>query len=111
MTAADSADVAVAANNVAAENLVAEIDRVVAEVLLSLVPGVGPRIRKTLLAHFGSAQGVLAAAPSELREVPGIGAKISRAISTAKRDVKVAAELNLCRERNVSVIVESDEGY
>src|SRR5262245_29180599 len=119
MSAADSADVVQAADSGAAENLESDNlaaeslfpDRVVAEVLLSLVPGVGPRIRKTLLAHFGSAQGVLAAAQSELREVTGIGAKISRAISSAKREVDVAAELALCRERNVSVIVESDEGY
>jgi DNA processing protein len=84
------------------------VDRVAAEVLLSLVPGVGPRIRKTLLRHFGSAQAVLAAAVSDLREVPGIGAKISRAISTARREIDVEAELTLCRERNVAVIVESD---
>jgi DNA processing protein len=87
------------------------VDRVAAEVLLSLVPGVGPRIRKTLLRHFGSAQAVLAAAVSDLREVPGIGAKISRAISTARREIDVEAELTLCRERNVAVIVESDEAY
>src|SRR4029453_15153299 len=119
MSAADSADVAlnpdcaaadcVAADKQAADNLVP--DRVIAEVLLSLVPGVGPRIRKSLLAHFGSAEAVLAAAPSELREAPGIGAKLSRAISAARREIDVAAELALCRERNVSVIVESDEGY
>ena len=49
------------------------LDHVAAEVLLSLVPGVGPRIRQKLLAHFGSAEAVLVAAVSDLREVPGIG--------------------------------------
>ena len=79
--------------------------------LLSLVSGVGPRIRKTLLAHFGSAQAVLAAAPSDLREVPGIGAKISRAISAAAREIDVEAELAMCRERHIAVIIESDDAY
>jgi DNA processing protein len=114
MSAADSADVVLNSDSAAADSPAADSlvpDRVVAEVLLSLVPGVGPRIRKTLLAHFGSAEAVLAAAPSELREAPGIGAKLSRAISAARREIDVAAELALCRERNVSVIVESDEGY
>jgi len=86
-------------------------DPVAAEVLLSLVPGVGPRIRKTLLAHFGSAQAVLAAPPGNLREVPGIGAKISRAISTARREIDVEAELALCRERGVAVVIEPDKAY
>jgi DNA processing protein len=86
-------------------------ERVQAEVLLSLVSGVGPRIRKTLLTHFGSAQAVLAAAPSDLREVPGIGAKISRAISAAAREIDVEAELARCRERNVAVLVEPDNAY
>jgi DNA processing protein len=86
-------------------------ERVQAEVLLSLVSGVGPRIRKTLLEHFGSAQAVLSAAPSDLREVPGIGAKISRAISAAAREIDVEAELALCRERGIAVIIESDDAY
>jgi DNA processing protein len=86
-------------------------ERVQAEVLLSLVSGVGPRIRKTLLAHFGSAQAVLSAAPSDLREVPGIGAKISRAISAAAREIDVEAELAMCRERGIAVIIESDDAY
>ena len=85
------------------------IDHVTAEVLLSLVPGVGPRIRKTLLAHFGSAQAILAAAPSELREVPGIGTKISRAIASARQEVDVEAELARCREHQIALLVESDE--
>jgi DNA processing protein len=87
------------------------IDDVAAEVLLALVPGVGPRIRQALLAHFSSAQGVLAASPSELRDVPGIGSKISRAISAARREIDVEAELARCRENRIAVLAESDERY
>jgi DNA processing protein len=82
-----------------------------AEVLLSLVPGVGPRIRKTLLAHFGSAHAVLAAAPSDLRQVPGIGTKISRAVSQARREIDVTHELELCREHRITLLAESIAGY
>ena len=84
---------------------------IAAEVLLSLVPGVGPRTRKTLLAHFGSAQAVLAAAPSQLRETPGIGVKISRAISQARSQIDVATELDLCREHRITLLVESMAEY
>ena len=37
---------------------------------LVLVSGVGPRTRRVLLEHFGSAAAVLAAAPSQLRGFP-----------------------------------------
>ena len=48
-------------------------DTLVDTLRLSLVSGVGPRIRKALLERFGSARAALAAAPSELREVQGVG--------------------------------------
>jgi DNA processing protein len=86
-------------------------DALAAEVLLSLVPGVGPRIRKTLLSHFGSAQGVLAAAQSDLRQVPGIGTKISRAIASARREIDVGPELALCEQHKITLLAESVPGY
>ena len=86
-------------------------DEITAEVLLSLVPGVGPLTRKSLVAHFGSAQAVLAAAPSDLVAVRGVGTKLSRAISTARREIDVAAELALCRENGIELLVESSGGY
>ncbi len=87
------------------------MDRVAAEVLLTLVPGVGPRLRKTLLGHFGSAAEVLQAAPSELRSVPGIGTKTSRAILAARKEVDVAAELNTCQQAGIKILVESTDEY
>jgi DNA processing protein len=86
-------------------------DEVASELLLVLVPGVGPRIRKTLIEHFGSAAAVLAAAASDLRAVPGIGTKISQAIVTARREVDVAAELELCRQNGVTLLATSHPEY
>ena len=60
---------------------------------LAMVPGVGPRIRQTLLERFGSADEVLTAAPSLLREVPGVGPKLMRAIVSANQAIDVRAEL------------------
>ena len=53
---------------------------------LSLIPGVGPLIRRALIEHFGSAEKVLAATGQELKSVPGVGAKLSAAIKDAKRE-------------------------
>ncbi|MGC4004435.1 MAG: helix-hairpin-helix domain-containing protein [Pirellulales bacterium] len=49
-----------------------------ADVRLCMVDGVGPKLRRALLDRFGSAAGVFAAAPSSIRDVPGIGVKAVR---------------------------------
>jgi DNA processing protein len=76
-----------------------------------MVSGVGPRVRKSLVEHFGSAAQVLAAAVSDLRSVPGVGTKLSRAISAARREIDVAAELELCRQNGVGLLVASQPEY
>jgi DNA processing protein len=82
-----------------------------AELLLALTPGIGPRLRKALLAHFGSADAVMNAAASDLRSVPGIGHKLSRSLVAARREIDVEAELCDCREQNVQIVVESESAY
>ncbi|HEX4149326.1 MAG TPA: DNA-processing protein DprA [Pirellulales bacterium] len=78
---------------------------------LSMVSGVGPRIRQVLLEHFASAEEVLAAAPSQLREVPGVGAKLSAAIVRAGEEIDVAAEIALCRSHDVTLLACGDADY
>lgn len=80
-------------------------------VRLALVDGVGPRLRKNLLEHFGSAAAVLKAAPSELREVPGIGAKLTQRIAAAEREIDVDEHLALCRSSGVQLLTDSSPGY
>ncbi|MCL4195225.1 MAG: DNA-protecting protein DprA, partial [Thermoguttaceae bacterium] len=50
---------------------------------LSMVAGVGPKMRHTLLQRFGTPAAVLAAAPSELRSVSGVGPKLMERITAA----------------------------
>ena len=88
-----------------------ELDGVSAELLLALTPGIGPRLRKSLLAHFGSAEAVVSAAPSDLRAVAGIGQKLSRNIISRRQELDLDAELRDCRENGVTVLVESQPGY
>jgi DNA processing protein len=87
------------------------IDRRMAELLLALTPGIGPRLRKALLTHFGSAEAVMSAAASDLRVVPGIGQKLCRSIIAARQEVDLEAELRDCAAADVKVIVESDSEY
>ena len=78
---------------------------------LSMISGVGPRIRKSLLDRFGSARAVLAAAPSELQQVQGVGPKLVRKIAEADHEIDVQAEIELCRQRNIKILVEADPDY
>lgn len=78
---------------------------------LSLVQGVGPRIRQALLERFGSAAAVLSAAPSELGEVPGVGPKLTRSIVAARDGSDAEEELAVCRSHGVKVLTEADEEY
>jgi DNA processing protein len=64
-----------------------------------------------LLARFGSPAAVFAAAPSELREVPGVGVKLCRAIVRARDELDVETELQLCREHGLRIVTEADEDY
>ncbi|MGD9720444.1 MAG: DNA-processing protein DprA [Pirellulales bacterium] len=80
-------------------------------VRLALVPGIGPRLRKALLEEFGSAGAVFAAAPADLRRVPGIGAELTRRIAVAKDEIDVQAELSRCAAHNVTILTEGDAAY
>lgn len=87
------------------------VESLEATVRLSLVPGVGPRVRQSLLEFFGSAEAVFAAAPSDLHCVPGVGHKLARAIIDGKSNIDVAAELDLCRANGVSIVADTDDVY
>jgi DNA processing protein len=79
--------------------------------LLSLVPGVGPRLQRALLDRFGTPTAALNAAPSELRGVASIGPKVAAAIVAARREIDVAAELQRCREQGVAILTPSQAAY
>jgi len=78
---------------------------------LCLVSGVGPRTRKSLLERFGAPGAVLAAAPSQLREVEGVGEKLARHIVEAQEKIDVEAEIALCRQRGIDILIERHSAY
>ncbi len=80
-------------------------------VRLSLIAGVGPRLRKVLLEEFGTPAAVLAAAPANLRRVKGVGAELTRRIAVAKDDIDVQAELDRCAAAGISILTDRDPAY
>ena len=90
---------------------VAADDRLRNHLRLAMVPGVGPRIRQSLLARFRTPEEILSAPMDRLRDVPGVGPKLARAITSADRDLDVDAQLNLCRNNHVRLLPDYDEAY
>lgn len=85
-------------------------DELVHELRLSLISGVGPRIRRLLLERFGSPEAVLAASPSELREVQGVGPKLLEKILAAD-EIDVDDEIAVCRQHGIAILTESSPDY
>lgn len=79
--------------------------------LLSMIHGVGPLLRRDLLERFGSASDILKAAPSELREVPRLGPKLCRAIATAEASIDVQGEIDRCQSHGLKVVALWEGNY
>ncbi len=77
---------------------------------LSLISGVGPRIRQALLERFGSPRNALAAPRDELCRVQGVGPKLAGKIA-AGDEIDVQREIALCRENGIAILTESHDPY
>lgn len=93
-----------------AENPIHSPERIAA-LRLAMISGVGPRIRCALLERFGSPEAVLRAAPSKLREVPGVGPKLTNRIAAATEEVDAEGEMQRCCRAGVAILLETDEAY
>lgn len=78
---------------------------------LSLVSGIGPRLRQALLERFGTPAAIFAASHSELRSVPGIGSKLATAVQQATKDIDVATEIEHCRRNRVEIVPLGSVNY
>jgi DNA processing protein len=82
-----------------------------ASIALNMLPTVGPvRLRK-LLEVFKEPQQILAAKPSELRKVEGIGSEVADQISNWESTIDLAAELERVRDFGATVITQESPSY
>jgi DNA processing protein len=86
-------------------------DALTAAVRLALIAGVGPKTHRLLLERFGSPAAVLNAAPSQLRDVPGVGPRLAAKIVAAPEEIDAEREIQLCRERGVAIVCDGDPQY
>ena len=64
-----------------------------------------------MLARFGTAEAALRATDEQLRQIPGVGPRLSRRIRNAAREMDVDREIRDCASQNIAIIVESDPRY
>ena len=81
-----------------------------ANVRLSMVHGVGPRLRQELLTRFGSPDAIFAAQIGELERTQGIGPKLARSI-VAARELDVAGEIRAAWQHGVEIISDDHDQY
>lgn len=77
---------------------------------LTLVSGIGPRIRRNLIDYFGSAGKVFEADHFQLRQVPEVGGKIISAILDTP-DSLVDEQLDLCQKHGIHLLTDADPNY
>lgn len=82
-----------------------------ADVRLSLVRDIGPRLTRNLLAVFGNAQAVLEASPAELARVDGIGKKLIERLTAAPPLDQVEAELQVAARHGIQLTTLRDPSY
>jgi DNA processing protein len=78
---------------------------------LHMIPGLGPKLTMALLQRFGSAAGVLRASPTQLQEVPHVGANLGHAIAGALKKVDLEAELQIMAEHGVRTLTHHDADF
>ncbi len=89
----------------------AAAERLTSSLQLALVSGVGPRLRKALLEAFGDPAAVLAAAPSELRAVPGIGPKLAQRLAAARDEIDAGRVVADCQTHGIQILADTDPAY
>ena len=78
---------------------------------LNLVPGIGPRMQRSLLDRFDTAGAVLSANINELRQAPGIGAKLAQAIAQSDNTDAAQREWDRCEQSGIRLIGRHHDAY
>jgi DNA processing protein len=82
-----------------------------AYIALNMIDEVGPVRVRALLDRFQSPETVLAAGPSDLKQVEGIGPEVARNISRWREKIDLDGELARIEKAGVRVVTRDDADY
>ncbi len=86
-------------------------EELLAQLALTFIDGIGPKMARALIAHFGAAGKILHAAPKELKGVGGMGEARAKACKDAAIMHRAGAELAFIRKHGVTPLFLTDEAY
>lgn len=83
------------------------------DLALNFTTGVGVVTLRNLISHFGSSQAVMEASEEKLREVDGVGNKISTLIVNSRTEAyeRAKRELDFIEKHQIQLLTLSDKAY
>jgi len=80
-------------------------------IVLSLAPGIGPKLAQALVAHFGSPEGVWAASVKELLQVSRMTPPKAKALKDPEILTRAEAELRFIADNHIQTYFLTDDNY
>lgn len=81
------------------------------QIALTLVPGIGSVLGKTLVSYCGSPEAVFREKKSRLDKIPGIGPVVAESIAVNNMFDRAEQEIAFIRKHNITTYFFSEEGY
>jgi DNA processing protein len=81
------------------------------KIALTMIKGVGGKLAKQLLIHFGSATAVFAASRKQILKIEGIGEKITTSILQNNALEKAEEQLDFIEKHDIKVLFYTDDDY
>jgi DNA processing protein len=80
-------------------------------VALSLLPGIGPVLARSLVSYCGSAEAVFRSTRSQLERIPGIGPVTAAAVAAHRPFERAEQEADFIRRHRIDALFFTDENY
>ncbi len=81
------------------------------QIALTLIPGIGSKLAKSLIAYCGGVEAVFEESKKSLQKIPGIGPGAIKNLSTASTMARAEKELKFIEKNNISALFYLDEDY
>jgi len=82
------------------------------QIALTLIPGVGSRVARTLISYCGSLDNIFKASRQQLLRIPGIGKKVTEGVLKSSEQLKQAEkEVEFILKNNISTRFLLDKNY
>ncbi len=89
----------------------AQEDELLSRLALTFIDGIGPKMARVLLSHFGNAQAILHAPAKELRGIGGMGEVRAKACKDPGILRRAEQEAAFMQKQGISALFFTDESY